>query len=161
MGDLDQLAIDDLTQRKRTSSSGSSKVARPTAIRTEGAVAAGPRAGRMDLPFPVVAEMRFGAEIAGWGPTRWGALERLVSRTAVIPPIGEVIDAYVGVRTWAARTGHGLAVKDHGADRWVAAVALAANRLLATEDSIFDGVPQLIRAQPVDLGDRGTLSRRA
>ena len=104
------------------------------------------------LPFPVVAEMRFGAEIAGWGATRRSKLERLVGRTVVIAPIGEVIDAYVGVRTWAARAGHGLAAKEHEADRWVAAVALAANRPLATEDSIFDGVPQLIRAQPVDPG---------
>jgi hypothetical protein len=39
-------------------------------------------------------------------------------------------------------------------DRWVAAVALAANRPLATEDSIFDGVPQLMRAQPVEPGDQ-------
>ncbi len=108
------------------------------------------------LPFPVVAEMRFGAEIAGWGAKRCHALDRLVNRTAVIPPIGEVIDAYVGLRTWAARAGHGLAAKTHEADRWVAAVALAANLPLASEDSIFDGVPQLIRAQPVDRGSGGT-----
>jgi predicted nucleic acid-binding protein len=60
----------------------------------------------------------------------------------------EVTDAYIDVRTWAVRTGHGLGGKDHEADRWVAAVALAARLPLATEDSIFDGVKGLLRADP-------------
>lgn len=100
------------------------------------------------LPFPVVAEMRFGAEIAGWGPRRRAALDHLVSRTVVIPPISEVIDAYVDLRAWAARAGHGLAAKEHEADRWVAAVAVSAPLPLASEDSIFDGVAGLRRAGP-------------
>lgn len=99
-------------------------------------------------PFPVVAEMRFGAEVAGWGPRRRGVLERLIRGTAVIPPLEPVIDAYVELRTWAARNGHGIAAKDHEADRWVAAVALAGALPLATEDTIFDGLPFLQRIQP-------------
>jgi predicted nucleic acid-binding protein len=47
------------------------------------------------------------------------------------------------------RTGHGLGAKDHEADRWIAAVAMAAKLPLATEDSIFDGVAGLVRADPV------------
>ncbi|MDQ3530573.1 MAG: hypothetical protein M3425_11635, partial [Actinomycetota bacterium] len=31
------------------------------------------------LPFTVVAEMRFGAEVAGWGARRRGVLDRLVA----------------------------------------------------------------------------------
>jgi predicted nucleic acid-binding protein len=100
------------------------------------------------LPFPVVAEMRFGAEIAGWGVRRRAALERLVGRTRVIPPISEVIGAYVDLRTWATRAGHGIGAKDHEADRWVAAVAIAAGLPLATDDSIFDGIGALQRAWP-------------
>src|SRR3954463_3239628 len=100
------------------------------------------------LPFPVVAEMRFGAEIAGWGVRRRTALERLIGRTTVIPPINEVISAYVDLRTWATRAGHGIAAKDHEADRWVAAIAIAASLPLATEDSIFDGIDALQRAEP-------------
>lgn len=100
------------------------------------------------LPFTVVAEMRFGAEVAGWGERRRSVLDRLVARTAVMPPLAAVTDAYVDVRTWAFRAGHGLAGKDHEADRWVAAVALAANLPLATEDSIFDGVAGLQRVDP-------------
>jgi len=100
------------------------------------------------LPFTVVAEMRFGAEVAGWGARRRGRLERLVASSGVIPPLEEVTDAYVDLRTWCVHNGHGLGAKDHEADRWVAAVALAARLPLASEDAIFDSVPQLNRADP-------------
>lgn len=99
------------------------------------------------LPFTVVAEMRFGAEVAGWGARRRSALDRLVAATGVVPPLKEVTDAYVDLRTWCVRSGHGLGAKDHEADRWVAAVAIAAELPLASEDSIFDGVPVLQRVE--------------
>ena len=99
------------------------------------------------LPFCVVAEMRFGAEVAGWGARRRGVLDRLVASAKVMPPLVEVTDAYVDVRAWCVRNGHGLGAKDHEADRWVAAVALAAKLPLASEDAIFDGVAQLKRAE--------------
>lgn len=102
------------------------------------------------LPFTVVAEMRFGAEVARWGARRRGVLDRLVGSAGVIPPLKEVTDAYVDLRTWCVRSGHGLGAKDHEADRWVAAVALAAGLRLATEDSIFDDLPNLQRADPND-----------
>lgn len=63
-----------------------------------------------------------------------------------MPPLGQVTDAYVNLRSWAVRTGHGLGAKNHEADRWVAAVA--AHLPLGTEDSIFDGVAGLNRADP-------------
>lgn len=100
------------------------------------------------LPFPVVAEMRFGAEVAGWGARRRGVLERLIDSTGVMPPLAPVIDAYVDLRTWASRAGHGLAAKDHEADRWVAAVAVAAQLPLASDDTIFDRVPLIERLSP-------------
>ncbi len=92
--------------------------------------------------------MRFGAEVAGWGARRRGVLDRLIARAGVMPPLDEVTDAYVDVRTWAVKAGHGLGAKDHEADRWVAAVALAAKLALATEDSIFERVPALVLADP-------------
>ena len=100
------------------------------------------------LPFTVVAEMRFGAEVAGWGARRRGVLDSLVASSKVMPPLVEVTDAYVDLRTWCVRNGYGLGAKDHEADRWVAAVALAAKLPLASEDTIFDGVAQLKRADP-------------
>lgn len=100
------------------------------------------------LPFTVVAEMRFGAEVAGWGARRRAALDRLVAAAGVMPPLREVTDAYVDLRTWCVRTGHGLGAKNHEADRWVAAVAIAAKLPVDSEDSIFDAVPNLRRADP-------------
>ncbi len=100
------------------------------------------------LPFTVVAEMRFGADVAGWGARRRSVLDRLVARAGVVPPLEEVTDAYVDLRTWCVREGHGLAGKNHEADRWVAAVAIAAGLPLASEDSIFDDVLAIRRAHP-------------
>lgn len=95
------------------------------------------------LPFVVVAELRFGAEVAAWGARRREVLDRLISRAGVIPPFDEVSDAYVDLRAWCVRSGHGLGAKEHEADRWVAAVALSAQLRLASEDSIFADVPML------------------
>lgn len=100
------------------------------------------------LPFTVVAEMRFGAEVARWGTRRLSVLDRLIASAGVVPPLKEVTDAYVDLRTWCVRTGHGLGAKDHEADRWVAAVAISATLPLASEDSIFDDVPALERLDP-------------
>lgn len=102
------------------------------------------------LPFTVVAEMRFGAEVAGWGARRRDVLDRLIGRAGVVPPLPVVTDAYVDLRSRCVRSGHGLGAKDHEADRWFAAVAIAGGLPLATEDSIFDGVPMLSRLDPGD-----------
>lgn len=100
------------------------------------------------LPFVVVAEMRFGAEVAGWGARRRAVLDRLIARTGIVPPLEEVTDAYVDLRTWCVQCGHGLGAKDHEADRWVAAVAVAAGLPLATDDSIFTDVRGLRLLDP-------------
>ncbi len=89
------------------------------------------------LPFVVVAEMRFGARVANWRPSRASVLERLVANTQVAPPLPEVIDAYVELRNWCVSNGHGLGAKDHEADRWVAATAIAGGLPLATDDGIW------------------------
>lgn len=88
------------------------------------------------LPFTVVAEMRFGAEVAGWGVRRRGVLDRLIARADVVPPLDEVTDADVDLRTWTVRTGYGLGGKDHEADRWVAAVAIASRLRPRTRSSM-------------------------
>ena len=95
------------------------------------------------LPFVVVAEMRFGAEVAGWGPQRRARLEHVIARSGVVPPLDNITDAYVDLRAWSVRNGHGLSAKSHEADRWIAAVAIAGELPLATEDSIFSDVPML------------------
>lgn len=64
------------------------------------------------LPFTVAAEMRFGAEVAGWGAHRRRVLDRLIARAGMVPPFDEVMDAYVDVRTWSVRNGHALGAKE-------------------------------------------------
>lgn len=96
----------------------------------------------------MVAELRFGAEVAAWGARRRGVLERLVDKSSLIPPLDTVVDSYVDLRTWCVHEGHGLGAKEHDSDRWIAAVAMAGNLPLASEDSIFDGVEHLSRLQP-------------
>lgn len=102
------------------------------------------------LPFTVVAEMRFGAEVARWGARRRAVLDRLMAHSGVVPPVEAVTDAYVDLRAWCVRNGHGLGGKDHEADRWVAAVAVATSLPLATDDAIFDGVSMIQRVSPDD-----------
>lgn len=42
-----------------------------------------------------------------------------------MPPLRGVTDAYVDLRAWCVRSGHGLGAQTHGTDRWIAAVATA------------------------------------
>lgn len=56
--------------------------------------------------------MRFGAEVARWGQRRRRVLNSLIARAGVMPPLNAVTDAYVDLRTWAVRNGHGLGPKD-------------------------------------------------
>ena len=102
------------------------------------------------LPFVVVAEIQFGAEVAEWGRRRRSALDRLVWSATVVPPLDEITRAYVDLRTWCVRAGHGLGAKHHEADRWIGAVALAAQLPLASDDAIFRGIPGLVLLTPLD-----------
>jgi len=55
------------------------------------------------------------------------------------------------VRTWCAKTGHGLGGKDHEADRWVAASAVWLDIPLVTHDAIFANVKDLTLLTKLDL----------
>lgn len=66
----------------------------------------------------------------------------------MVPPIDEFTDAYVDLRTWCVRAGRGLGAKAHEAARRVAAVAVDGKLSLATEDSIFDDVPNAAPFRP-------------
>jgi hypothetical protein len=72
----------------------------PDCEAAQGAVGPAARARQPDLPFTVVAELRFGAEVAGRGLRRSGVLERLIASAGVVPPIDAITDASVDLRTW-------------------------------------------------------------
>ena len=87
------------------------------------------------LSFVTVAEMRFGARIAGWGTRRLQRLDHELGRAKIVWPSHELVDHYVELRTWCVKNGHGLGDKNHEADRWVAATAIRLGVPLATTRS--------------------------
>jgi predicted nucleic acid-binding protein len=76
------------------------------------------------LSFVTVAELRFGAKLAGWGPSRFQHLEHELGRVDIAWPGEALADVYAELRAWCVKRGHGLGQKDHEADRWVAATAM-------------------------------------
>mgnify|MGYP003545254061 CR=1 FL=1 len=95
------------------------------------------------ISFVTVAEIRFGARIAGWGTARLQQLDHELGRAEIVWPGHELVDKYVGLRTWCVKNGHGLGHKDHEADRWVAATAIRLGIPLVTHDAIFSGAKDL------------------
>jgi len=95
------------------------------------------------ISFITVAELRFGARLATWGPQRLRTLERELRRAETIWPGPDLIDTYTAVRTWCVKTGHGLGQKEHEADRWVAATAMWLGVPVVAHDAIFANVEGL------------------
>jgi tRNA(fMet)-specific endonuclease VapC len=91
------------------------------------------------ISFITVAELRFGARLAAWGPRRLGRLEReLASRNHLTGP--DLTGTYAALRAWCVKNGHGLGQKEHEADRWVAATAIWLDVPLVAHDAIFADV---------------------
>lgn len=93
--------------------------------------------------FITDAEIRFGARRDDWGEPRLQRLDVLLAAVNVVQSTPELTEAYVTLRTWCKRNGHGLAGKVHEADRWIAATALWLDVPLVTHDRIFLGVEGL------------------
>ena len=95
------------------------------------------------ISFVTVAELEYGARLAGWGPDRLRRLEYEVGRAEIVWPGPHLTEVYATLRAWCARTGHGLGQKEHEADRWVAATALWLQVPLVAHDRIFANVNNL------------------
>ena len=101
------------------------------------------------ISFITVAEMRFGAYIAGWGARRLHRLDHELGRAKVVWPSEprftshNLVDHYVELRSWCVKNGHGLGHKDHEADRWVAATAIRLGVPPVAHDAIFSGTKDL------------------
>lgn len=101
-------------------------------------------AGRSAIvSYVTEAEMRFGAALARWGPRRLRRLDTELAEVETIWPGPKVAAAYVSLRTWCVRTGHGLGQKEHEADRWIAATAMWLDLPLVAHDAIFKDVDGL------------------
>jgi predicted nucleic acid-binding protein len=103
------------------------------------------------ISFVTVAELRFGARLAAWGPERRQSLEGQLALAETVWPGPDLTDTYATLRAWCVRNGHGLGQKDHEADRWVAATAIRLRIPLVAHDAIFASVNDLRLLTKLDL----------
>lgn len=96
------------------------------------------------ISFQTAAELRYGALLRGWGPSRMQALDARISQAVVVHSGSELIEVYARLRAECVRTGHALGQRDHDADRWIAATALRLGVPLVSNDGIFVDAPGLL-----------------
>lgn len=100
--------------------------------------------GRSIVVTPqTVAEARYGALIAGWGPRRLGELARSIGAVAVLPIDSEMTDTVAQLRNECRLIGHALHQRLHNADLWIAAAAVRWSLPLVAHDAVFIGCPGL------------------
>lgn len=90
-----------------------------------------------------VAELRYGALVAGWGERRLAALGTLIEQLTIIEIDDDLVWEHARLRFACRRAGHALAAPVHAADLWVAASALYLGLPLVTDDGVFEGAPGL------------------
>jgi predicted nucleic acid-binding protein len=96
------------------------------------------------LSFISEGELRFGALNAGWGEKRTGQLIDAISEVEVLNSNTNVIIHFAELVNEGKRKGLPLGQKEHRADAWIAAVALANNIPLATNNvRHFRGIEML------------------
>jgi len=98
---------------------------------------------RIAVAAQTVAEIRYGALVAGWGERRLAQIERLVHRSLVLPPDDETVWSFARVRADARRAGHPRHQKEHVGDLWIAATAICWELPLVAHDAVFVGCPGL------------------
>lgn len=95
------------------------------------------------ISFQTATELRFGAQLRGWGSARMQRLETRIAAAETVYPGPDLVELCARLRVDLHRAGHPLAQKVHDADRWVAATALRLGLPLVTNDGIYEGVPGL------------------
>ena len=98
------------------------------------------------LAAATVAELRYGALIAGWGSPRRDRLEVAIAATTVVPVTDRYLTTVAELRAACRNVGHPLADRAHGNDLWIAAAATHIGAKLVTADRVFSDVPGLISA---------------
>jgi predicted nucleic acid-binding protein len=90
------------------------------------------------ISFVTAAEVRFGARLARWGPSRVKRVELRLLEARIVWPGPDLVAVYAELRTACVRSGHALGQRVHEADRWVAATALWLGIPLVAHDRVFD-----------------------
>lgn len=82
------------------------------------------------ISFQTIAEMRYGASAARWGPRRRAELETFLRRFELVQYSDELANAWAQTMLEARRAGRRL----EAGDAWVAATARLLNAPLLTDD---------------------------
>jgi tRNA(fMet)-specific endonuclease VapC len=90
-----------------------------------------------------LAELHYGAEVAGWGPERRQRLDRLVDSALLAPPDDRMSRKLGQLRARLRRLGHPLHQDEHTADLWIATTAAHLGLPLVAHDRIFVDCPGL------------------
>lgn len=95
------------------------------------------------ISFQTAAELRYGAMLRGWGTARMLKLEARIAAAEIVHSGPDLITVYARLRVACQRVGHGLAQREHDADRWIAATSIRLGVPLVSNDTIFEAVPGL------------------
>jgi tRNA(fMet)-specific endonuclease VapC len=94
------------------------------------------------LAAGTVAELRYGALVAGWGDQRRQRLEQSIAATTVVPVSDALLTAVAELRHACRQAGHALQPV-HANDLWIAASAIHVGAPLLTADAVFKDAPGL------------------
>lgn len=96
---------------------------------------------RVAVSPQTIAEARYGALKAGWGPRRLSELAQITGRVGVLPVDNETIEAVAQLRNQCRLIGHALHQRLHNADLWIAAAAIRWGLPLVAHDAVFIACP--------------------
>lgn len=105
---------------------------------------------RVVIAFQTRAELLIGARSAKWGEPRMKALTARLQATPTVQLDDEVFDAYVTLTVAARAQGAGIGQREHAADRWIAACAIAKELPILSKDGIFADAPALHLFEALD-----------
>lgn len=98
------------------------------------------------LASQTVAELRYGALVAGWGAVRVGRLEQAIAATTVVKVSDELLSTVAQFRFDCRSAGHPLAQPTHHHDLWIGAAAVHLGLPLLAADGVFTDAPGLVLA---------------
>ena len=113
------------------------------ALRAGGGSAPG---NQLYLASQTVAELRYGALVAGWGAVRVGRLEQAIAATTVVKVSDELLSTVAQFRFDCRSAGHPLAQPTHHHDLWIGAAAVHLGLPLLAADGVFTDAPGLVLA---------------
>jgi predicted nucleic acid-binding protein len=90
-----------------------------------------------------LAELHYGAEVAGWGGARRSRLDQLVDTALVVAPDEAMCRRFASLRSELRRIGHPLHQDGHNGDLWIAPTAVHHGLPLVTHDGVFARCPGL------------------